>query len=125
MDLAPLEGDEDDSFDLEDEPVLWTGSDISSFGNSVMEHQSNGWRENCTTFWRAEKTKRLIGAFIIIVVLMSIVMIAVGGSKMGSGPDQSLLPWIGVIMGLILLILCGVGGVLFFRRDLFGRIEHL
>lgn len=125
MDLGILMEDEDDSPSLDEEENLWTGSDISSFSNAVSEHSSNDWRDTLISCWRHELTKRLIGIAIGVVVLLSIVLIAVGSSKVGSATDPSLLPWMGVIIGLLLLVLCLVSGVLIFRSDLFGREDRV
>lgn len=121
LDVLNVDPEEEDDLLDSSEGGVWTGTDISSFGNEVMEHNNRDGR--CGAFWRDETTKRVIGGAITIVVLMSVVMLAVGGSKLGKGPDPSLLPWIGVIVGLSLLIISAVVGVLVFRSDFIGPVD--
>lgn len=114
------------SVDSDEEDVGFFGGNMSSIHNSVVEHDTgNDLEERCSSFWGDWRVKRFVGALIVIVVLLSIVMIAVGSSKLGGSTDPSLLPWIGVIVGLLLLIVSLVVGVLMFRGDCFNRIDHL
>ena len=116
----------DDGGEDQDDDLTWAGVGFSSsVSNSVMNNQSVDWRERCFSCWRDWRVKRCIGVLITVLVLMSIVMIAVGGSKLDTRPDASTLPWFGVIIGLFILIVTLVVGVLVFRRDCFNRVDHI
>lgn len=122
MDLGTLVDDEEDSLSLDDEDgEMWPTTDLSAFSNAIDEHSTSGWRDVLISCWRHELTRRLIGIGIGVVVLLSIVLIAVGGSNVGSTTDSTLLPWMGVTIGILLLVLCSVVGVLVFRSDLIGQ----
>jgi hypothetical protein len=124
MDLREVMLDTDLSDD--EDADLFGGGNLSSIHNSVMEHDTgNDWMGRCSSFWRDWRVKRFVGVLIAIVVLLSIVMIAVGSSKLGGDTDPSLLPWIGVIVGLLLLIVSLVVGMLMFRGDCLNRVDHL